>query len=238
MPSWGIHLEIANRVYKKIGNIDKNLFMFGNVMPDINNGYVIKDVNKIISHKITHYDGEKDFKGYKRFYIKYAKYMQNPIFLGSLTHLMTDYYYNNITYTKKAIWDKERKNVIGVKLADDAQLKCDKEKVRKMKVHDFRIFADFSYKNSNFEKLLYDSKMMFSNGIIKEFEITDIDAKNTIEYLNSYIENQKSIIDENDKKEKITELKGKIEDTPIEDREPIFSQIDKLEKEVAPCCNT
>ena len=36
----------------------------------------------------------------------------------------------------------------------------------------------------------------------------------------------------NDIQEKITELKGKIEDTPIEDREPIFSQIDKLEKEV------
>lgn len=36
----------------------------------------------------------------------------------------------------------------------------------------------------------------------------------------------------NDIKEKIKELKGKIEDTPIEDREPIFSQIDKLEKEV------
>ena len=36
----------------------------------------------------------------------------------------------------------------------------------------------------------------------------------------------------NDIKEKITELKGNIEDTPIEDREPIFSQIDKLEKEV------
>ena len=230
MPSWGIHLEIANRVYKKLGNIDKNLFMFGNVMPDINNGYVIKDVNKIISHKITHYDGEKDFKGYKRFYIKYAKYMQNPIFLGSLTHLMADYYYNNITYTKKAIWDKERKNVIGVKLADDAQLKCDKEKVRKMKVHDFRIFADFSYKNSNFEKLLYDSKMMFSNGIIKEFEITDIDAKNTIEYLNSYIENQKSIIDENDKKEYIIFSQDEMEKIANECVEFILKFLDKIQK--------
>jgi len=35
-----------------------------------------------------------------------------------------------------------------------------------------------------------------------------------------------------DLKEKIAELKGKIEETPIEDREPIFNQIDKLEKEV------
>ena len=30
----------------------------------------------------------------------------------------------------------------------------------------------------------------------------------------------------------IAEIKNKIEDTPIEDREPLFTQIDKLEKEV------
>ncbi len=36
----------------------------------------------------------------------------------------------------------------------------------------------------------------------------------------------------NDLKEKIETLKGKIESTPIEDRELIFNQIDKLEKEV------
>lgn len=35
-----------------------------------------------------------------------------------------------------------------------------------------------------------------------------------------------------DLKKQIAELKGKIEETPIEDREPIFNQIDKLEKEV------
>ena len=48
MPSWGVHLGIANKVLKNIDNIDKNLFMFGNVTPDINNGYVIKNVSKII----------------------------------------------------------------------------------------------------------------------------------------------------------------------------------------------
>ena len=35
-----------------------------------------------------------------------------------------------------------------------------------------------------------------------------------------------------DLKEKIAELKGKIEETPLEDREVIFNRIDKLEKEV------
>ena len=66
MPSWGVHLGIANKVLKNIDNIDKNLFMFGNVTPDINNGYVIKNVSKIIAHKITHYDGEKEHTQYKK----------------------------------------------------------------------------------------------------------------------------------------------------------------------------
>lgn len=230
MPSWGIHLEIANRVSRKLENVNKNLFMFGNVIPDINNGYVIKDVSKIIAHKITHYDGEKDFKGYKRFYIKYAKYIENPIFLGSLTHLMADYYYNNVTYTKKAIWDKERKNVIGVKLSNGTQLECEKEKVRKMKVHDFRIFADFSYKTSNFEKIIFDSKMLSSNGIVKEFEITEEDTKQTIKYLNEYIENKKSIIDKCDKKEYIIFSQDEMEEIANECVEYIFKFLDKIQK--------
>ena len=126
MPHWKTHIEIAKRCneFLKFNKSDYTLFLFGNILPDINNGYVIKNVSKIIAHKITHYDGEKDFKGYRRFYIKYAKYIQDPVILGSLTHLMTDYYYNNITYTKKAIWDEQRENIIGVKLNNGKQIKC------------------------------------------------------------------------------------------------------------------
>ena len=35
----------------------------------------------------------------------------------------------------------------------------------------------------------------------------------------------------NEEKAKIAELKAKIEETPIDEREPLFAQIDKLEKE-------
>ena len=110
------------------------------------------------------------------------------------------------------------------------QLKCDKEKVRKVKVHDFRIFADFSYKNSNFEKLTFDSKMLSSNGIIKEFEITDVDAKNTIEYLNSYIEKQKSIIDDSEQKEYIIFSQNEMEEIANECVEYILKFLDKIQK--------
>ena len=208
MPSWGIHVGIANKLSQKIENIDKNLFMFGNVVPDINNGFIIEDISKTISHKITHYDEkiskiissrtsnydkEDNFKGYKRFYIKYMNYINNPVVLGSLAHLMTDYYFNNITYSKKAIWEDGK--VVGLKLNTGKEIKCDKETVREMKVNDFRIFADYIYKNHQLSNIKYDKKMLLINLIVEEFDITKEDAEKTIEYLNNYIENKKSIID-------------------------------------------
>ena len=211
MPSWGVHLGIANKVLKNIDNIDKNLFMFGNVTPDINNGYVIKNVSKIIAHKITHYDGEKDFKGYRRFYIKYAKYIQDPVILGSLTHLMTDYYYNNITYTKKAIWDEKRESIIGVKLNNGKQIKCNKEELRKLKRNDFRIYADYVYKNSKFEDLKFDEKILSVNQIVDEFAITKKESEETIQYINKYINGEKFIIDMCEKHEYLMYTKQEME---------------------------
>lgn len=199
MPSWGIHLGIANKLSQKIENIDKNLFMFGNVVPDINNGYVVEDISKIIPHKITHYDGEKDFKGYRKFFIKYIKNVKNPVVLGSLTHLMTDYYFNNITYSKKAIWENGK--VVGIKLNTGKEIKCDKETVRKMKVNDFKIFADYIYKNHKISNIKYDEKMLSINSIVEEFDITKEDTEKTIEYMNNYIENKKSIISKCENKE-------------------------------------
>ena len=199
MPSWGIHLEIANKLSQKIENIDKNLFMFGNVVPDINNGYVVKNISKIISHKITHYDGEKDFKGYRKFYIKYINNIKNPVVLGSLTHLITDYYFNNITYSKKAIWENGK--VVGLKLNTGKIIKCDKETVRKMKVNDFKIFADYIYENHNLSIIKYNEEMLSINPIVEEFDITKEDAEKTIEYVNNYIENKKNIIDKCENKE-------------------------------------
>ena len=188
MPSWGIHLGVANKLSQKIENIDKNLFMFGNLVPDINNGYVVKSISKIVSHKITHYDGEKDFKGYKKFYIKYINDIKNPVVLGSLTHLMADYYFNNVTYSKKAIWKNEK--VVGLKLYNGEEIKCCEETVRKKKVNDFRIFADYIYRSHELSNIKYDEKMLSINPIVEEFDITKEDSEKTIEYVNSYIENK------------------------------------------------
>lgn len=199
MPSWGVHLEIADKLSTKISDIDKNLFMFGNVVPDINNGFVVKGISKIISHKITHYDGEKDFKSYRKFYIKYINDIHKTIVLGNLTHLMTDYYFNNITYSTKAIWEDGK--VIGVKLNTGKEIACDKETLRKIKVNDFKIYANYIYQKHQLPNIKYDEKMLLINKIVEEFDITKQDAEKTIEYLNNYIENKENILDKCENKE-------------------------------------
>lgn len=200
MPSWGMHLGVANKVADKIDVIDKNLFLIGNVLPDINNGYVVKGISKTISHKITHYDGEKDFKNYRKFYLKYNTHLENPMILGSLVHLMTDYYYNNLTYQKKSIWSEE-KNVIQLQLNTGKKIECDKETARKMKTNDFKIFANYIYENINLQELYYDQKALLVNNIIKEMEVTSEDIEKTIEYLNEHISRKRIIINDIQEKE-------------------------------------
>lgn len=110
MPAWGIHLATTKKLLEKINIKDKNDFIFGNILPDILNGYLIKDVSNIVTHKDSHYDiykGEK-FSNYKRFYEKYNDKLNNKVVFGYLIHLMTDNLWNKKFYNKKAIYRDDK----------------------------------------------------------------------------------------------------------------------------------
>jgi len=200
MPSWGIHLQIANLLSKRISNINKNQFIFGNILPDINNGYVIKGISQRIVHNITHCDGGEDFKNYKIFYNKYKNQLKNPIVLGYLTHLLTDFYYNDLTYAKRGIHDKDG-NIIGIKLNTGEHKLCTQEEARIIKTNDFKIFSDYIYKNKNLDKIKYDNELLSANNMISEINITEEDILKTIEYLNLHIEGKQKALKEEDSKE-------------------------------------
>ena len=77
MPNWGEHLLIANKILKKI-KVDENLFLFGNILPDVQDGFLVKGISNIQPHKINHYDlnGENynpnNKKEYEVFYEMYS----------------------------------------------------------------------------------------------------------------------------------------------------------------------
>ena len=53
MTTWAMHLLTSKKVSKKI-NINSNLFAFGNILPDIPNKFVVKDIRNFISHSKSH----------------------------------------------------------------------------------------------------------------------------------------------------------------------------------------
>ena len=141
MPSWGIHLATAKKVLEKINIEDENDFIFGNILPDIENGYLFRDVSHIVSHPITHYDlyPREKFSSHNRFFNIYEDNMNNKVILGYLVHLLTDNLWNKDFYEKKAIFNE--KEIVGIKLLEKVE-NSNFDTVRKIKQRDFKIFAD------------------------------------------------------------------------------------------------
>lgn len=95
MPGWNIHLEAGTRLADKLefSQQERKEFLFGCLLPDINNGY-INQVKIKKHHYETHY--AFDQKSSLNFYAenKTAVDEKEPIFLGYLFHLYADGYFN------------------------------------------------------------------------------------------------------------------------------------------------
>ena len=104
MPSWKIHSKIANDLYKQL-KVNKKYFMIGNLLPD-QDKYNIPNIDKSVNRIITHFISSEDLKvginlpDYNRMYEKYKDNFNNPVLLGYLVHLLTDFYWNDYIYKK------------------------------------------------------------------------------------------------------------------------------------------
>lgn len=102
MPSRVIHYCVANEILKK-ANLDRNLFILGNLAPDAN-----KDGEK----KITHFKIPKEVRVYdyldiKAFEDKYMAGGYNEMISGYYCHLLTDNLWLTEIYRKYVKRDSE-----------------------------------------------------------------------------------------------------------------------------------
>ena len=172
MPNWKTHLEISNRINKVYGfeGIEFNKFLFGSILPDINNAHVVEKVSVEIKNEVTHFY-QKDMPSYLIFYKKYREQIENknPLFVGYVTHLYTDYTWNNAFYTKV---NKEN------------YPETERDALRKMKWNDFAIFNNQFIDNGinlllndETEKILEDCKnieeIILNMTKAKDFELLE-----------------------------------------------------------------
>lgn len=180
MPNWGEHLLIANKLLKKI-KINENLFLFGNILPDVQDGFLVKDISNIVPHKINHYDFNSK-RVYENFYDSYCKKMDNPIIIGYLIHLITDFLWNDMFYNEKCV--KENGNLVGFINKDGKLIKANKKGLREYKQKEFRIFQEYIYKKYNMELPKFSLDISRNANIIENININDDDVRKVIEYIN------------------------------------------------------
>lgn len=143
MPSWPIHLAIAKKLNQKL-KIDKDLFYYGNILPDVNKRYNL-------NRDEAHYYGipfsfcpKEEQIDINKFLNDYHNNLNNPLVLGYYCHLMTDNYFNEYIYKKCWVLDKDN-NIIGIRLKNGKIHHITKEdpknEKRKYKHHDFELYG-------------------------------------------------------------------------------------------------
>lgn len=206
MPTWAIHLATAKKVSEKI-NIDKNLFLFGNILPDIPNEYTVKNISHHVSHAKTHFETEVLIlehieKRYdlRNFAEKYKSKFSNPLMLGYYIHLLTDYFWNDKTYGERGIYDEEKKR-IGLILNNGKRILCSEEKARQIKTQDFRIFSQYIYDHKLADKPKYQDEIHAYLKDIDWITLEKSDIEKTITCIDEKFANEKRVLEKDEDSE-------------------------------------
>lgn len=166
MPSWSIHLAIAKEV-NKILKLDKDLFYFGNLIPDVDWG---TSINRYQAH---FYNDKKRYQKCKseimidiEAFIKcYKNDLKNDLILGYLSHLLADSFYNEFVYTNAWVQDNND-NVVGIKFNNGKIKKIDindkKREKRKYKHYDLELYGKYLFKDG-FVNLPTNKKVVLDN---------------------------------------------------------------------------
>lgn len=217
MPAWGTHLATANRILENL-QIEKYSFLFGNILPDVNNGYIIKNISCLKTYEETHYFKQYNFEGQKEylpdiqsFFHDYKEKINNPIILGYFVHLLTDYYWNKEFYLKYGILNNEKER-IGLMTNTQEKNFCNREEARKIKVNDFNLFSKTLYQENKIELPRIEEELLINIEEIKCVQIIKEDLKKIKEYLNGE--------EKRNKEEKI------IENYQIYTKEKIYEQFE------------
>ena len=189
MPRWGIHLDIATKILDSNKTIDKNLFLFGNILPDIQVGYMVPDVSNIVKYDISHYELKNGTTMYMNFYKSNIDKMNEPIFMGYFTHLVADYCFN--TRLKKQYIFNEQGDFIGYKNIQDEVIKSDKSATLQDKHIELEKLENYIYNKNKIELPHYESLLLNKSNEIENINIVNSDVEKAIKITKESKENPK-----------------------------------------------
>ena len=154
MPSWSIHLAIAKEANKKL-KLNKDLFYYGNLIPDVDKGTSISRYDAHFYDNIPFPKCPKEnMINIDKFLSTYKDNLDNSLILGYYSHILIDNFFNNIVYSN--CWIQNSNNdIIGIKLKNGKIKHIDindtKKIRRKYKHKDFELYGKYLYQDNKVE---------------------------------------------------------------------------------------
>ena len=199
MPSWITHLVTAKKLLSRIEIKDKNSFLFGNIMPDILNNHIVRDTNVHKDYHTTHFTDEVIINGIKydfpnpdKFLIKYKQKMNNPVICGVYIHLLTDYFWNKLSYEK---YFKDKNGLVEIKLVNGTTKEYEFDSAVKVKQMDFKRFTEYLKSNNSIDSINYSNELLYLSNEITELPLTKEDIEKTLVEVDRFI-NEEKVSDE------------------------------------------
>ena len=177
-------------------------FFIANVLPDIYSSWIIKDASKVLDYDITHYSNQYiindkvyTLPDYEKFIKENVNMKNDTIFLGYLSHLIADYYFNN--YAFKNHYINKGEQIVGIIDSNKKEINCDKEYARESKQGDFNYLSNIIINKINFKEVIVNDKIIEDSLKIKNIDIKEEDLYKVEKYLNNLFskENNKYIED-------------------------------------------
>ncbi|MBR6504196.1 MAG: zinc dependent phospholipase C family protein [Clostridia bacterium] len=194
MPSWVTHLVTANKISEKLDIKDKNSFLFGNIMPDILNNYIVKNTNTHKKYEITHFTDDIVINGIKyafpnfdKFFEEYKEKKDNPIICGFYVHLITDYFWNMLSYQKHF---RNHNGLVEIQFIDGTTEDYEYDPAIKVKQADFRIFTQYLKNNNKIDKIVYTDDLLNLSKEIIEIPLIKEDIEKTLYAVDEYRKNK------------------------------------------------
>ena len=188
MPSWPIHISIANKLNKQLKLNDD--FILGNILPDTLDGYIFKASNT--THKNKSHFRTNERIDLDLFLKSNKNKLDNPIVLGYLTHLLSDKFYNSYT-SKNHIFETNE----GLKVLLNDNTYMDRNEVTlKMKQNDYIKYGKYLAKQNMLGNTIKINENTFQNlKALTDFDYSKEDIDKTIDIINMWI-NDKSYKDD------------------------------------------
>lgn len=187
MPSWFTHLATAKEISEKIEIKDINGFLIGNLMPDAER-HIIKDFSIYVPYDISHFASIQSTEGGKdklpdidKFLEIYKKHLSNTVVLGYLVHLLTDYYWNSLTFSRYTLRN-ELGECDGIKLTNGTNLKCNKHIRSKIKNNDFAILEENIIQKEKYILPHIESNIINKTNVIEEVPYNEDDIEKIIKF--------------------------------------------------------